>query len=142
MIECMKKILLFYSIPIMIQLISIPIWLVDINYRYVDVSIINIVLCLLLPFYLVLINGMLKGYKQGLIKIHIIMLINILLCLFLGYLGWSKLNIERIYNPDPMTAALEIFFIQYGIVIVVISFVVSSIIKLVKKKRGENNIIK
>ena len=41
-----------------------------------------------------------------------------------------------------MTAALEIFFIQYGVVIVVISFVVSSIVKLVKKKRGENNIIK
>ena len=128
----MKKLLLLI-IPAMIQLILIPMWFLKIDYRYIDASIISMVVCVLTPIYLLIINLIFKGYQYGIVKIHLIMLAVVILGVVFSMIGWSRFDIHKILHPDGLTAGFNKFFLQFGGTLVVISFIVSYITKLVKK---------
>ena len=113
----------------------LPIWFVKIDYRIIDVSVVNIGVSLLTSIYLVIINISLKGYSYDLIRIHILMFVVVALSIFLGYLGWSKLNMDTFWHPDGLTAGFVKFFLQFGEGIVVISLIISYIVKLIKNYR-------
>ena len=127
----MKKTIVLYFIPVFIQIILIPFWY-KIGYKYIDASIISILTCLLTPIYLVIINLVFGNYKQGIIFLHIGMLAIIGLGVLFSHIGWGMLS-RDFFNPDPMTVAFEKFYLQFGAIVVLISFIVSFIVKQVKK---------
>ena len=128
----MKKLLLL-TIPAMIQLILIPMWFIEIDYRYIDASIISIVVCVLTPTYLLIMNLVFKEYQYGIVKIHLIMLAVVILGVVFSMIGWSRFDIHKILHPDGLTAGFNKFFLQFGGALVIISLIVSYIAKLIRK---------
>lgn len=129
----MKKLLIVFAIPVMVQLILLPYWFVKVGYQHIDASIISIFVSILVPIYLLVINLVLKGYRYGVIRIHFIMLAVVILGVLLGMMGWSRFDIYKMWHPDTMTAGFNKFFLQFGGVLVFISFIASYIIKSIKE---------
>lgn len=130
----LKKLILLAVLPLFIQIVLIPFW-GKTNAQYVDASIISIIVCLLTPIYLVLINIIYK-HKKNMIVTHIIMASIVIIDVFFSHIGWAGYS-HRFFNPDPMTKAFNIFFLQFGLFFVALSFIISLIIKLYKRLKNK-----
>ena len=125
--------MMLYSVPALIQGVLIPFWFLKVDARYVDASIISIVICLLTPIYLIIINFIFQGYKYGILRLHLFMLGIVILGVIFSRLGWSRFDFNKFMHPDPLTAGFNKSFIWFGEIGVFISLIVSYIIKLVKR---------
>ena len=86
----MKKVLLLYIIPIFIQIVLIPFWLLNLDARYIDASVVSLCVSILSPIYLIVINLIQKHFMvYGITRIHLLMVCSICLAEFFSYIGWT-----------------------------------------------------
>lgn len=130
----MKKFITLYLIPVLLQILLVPFWYKT-SSKYIDASIISIAICIMTPLYLLIINLSFRWYRYKLLKLHLGMLVIIVLTVFFNHIGWAMLS-YKFFRPDPMTKSIQIFFLEWGILVVGVSFLISILVKRIKNHKN------
>ena len=132
----LKKILWYYVMPVILQIILIPFWPMRTSVPYLAGNTVSLSLCLLTPIYLVIMYWALKQQRFNLVGIHLLMAGVCIIGVIFSYLGWSQFDMYRFLHPDPLTAGFNRSFIRFGVFVVSINMLVSAVIWLIKRYKS------
>lgn len=122
--------MIYYFIPLVIHLFTLPFWLFEFGVISRNISIIElIILSIGIPICLLLIYAKRKPKKKY-IDLIIISIVNVISCM-MSYLNWG-ISTNKVFYPDSETIYIIIIATKMSIIISIVGWWGINVIKFLK----------